>query len=241
VQSLIADLEKISFPDTRTRICHANVADPRTGSNRIEPIGVSESSGYRQKERKERIKFICCESFVNKIKTTKGENVTGPLLPQSRMTKVNLSERLSDTRPAVNISDYSIEDLLPHRGVMLLVGEILEVDELHAVTQSTVDSSWPMADREGVSPLILVELAAQTAGVCNIWERILHEGPGSKKLGWLVAVKRADFYLDHLSIGLSITARAENSHAFDKLREVNSRLYHGDRLLAEVVLQLFQA
>ena len=123
---------------------------------------------------------------------------------------------------------------------MLLIGEIVNVDSMHAVTQSKVARTWPMAGEDGVSSLICVELAAQTAGVCNGWERIQKQGRDSEKMGWLVAVKRADFYVDHLAFGLQVTARAENTLAFEKFREVTSQLHHKDHLLAEVVLQLYQ-
>lgn len=138
-------------------------------------------------------------------------------------------------------SDLTLEDLLPHRGAMLLVGRVLEVDAGHAVTLSTVEASWPMAGPDGVPALIAVELAAQTAGVCNGWERIQTRGPDSDQLGWLVAVKRADFFTDRLPVGMPVRTRADNTLAFDKFREVTSQLYHGDHLLAEVVLQLYQA
>jgi len=124
---------------------------------------------------------------------------------------------------------------------MLLVDEILSVDSARAETLSRVAENWPMADKEGVSPMIFIELAAQTAGVCNGWERIQRLGKSSEKMGWLVAIKRADFHIDHLPFGLEVAARAENTMVFDKFREVTSHLYHKDALLAEVVLQLYQA
>jgi predicted hotdog family 3-hydroxylacyl-ACP dehydratase len=142
---------------------------------------------------------------------------------------------------AIEHSDLTLEDLLPHRAPMLLIGEVLEVDATHAVTVSTVEPTWPMADRNGVSPLILVEVAAQTAGVCNGWDRIQNLGLESDQMGWLVAVKRADFFSEHLPLGSAIRARAENTLIFDKFREVTSQLHQDDRLLAEVVLQLYQA
>jgi predicted hotdog family 3-hydroxylacyl-ACP dehydratase len=139
------------------------------------------------------------------------------------------------------LSDLNLEALLPHRPPMLLIGEILEVDSGHAVTLSRVAGTWPLTDRHGVAPLILVELAAQTAGVCNGWDRIRTQGLDSDQMGWLVAVKRADFFIAHLPIGTPVTVRAENTMAFDKFREVTSRVYHEDHLLAEVILQLYQA
>ncbi len=139
------------------------------------------------------------------------------------------------------LSGLSLEDLLPHRASMLLIGEILEVDSGHAVTLSRVAGTWPLTGRHGVSPLIMVELAAQTAGVCNGWDRIRTQGLDSDQMGWLVAVKRADFFIDHLVIGTPVTVRAENTLSFEKFREISSRVYHEDRLIAEVVLQLYQA
>jgi predicted hotdog family 3-hydroxylacyl-ACP dehydratase len=150
------------------------------------------------------------------------------------------SPESTHTGKSACLTNYALEDLLPHRGLMLLIGEILNVDSMHAVTLSKVVKTWPMADQDGVSSLIFVELAAQTAGVCNGWLRIQENGPESEKTGFLVAVKRADFYVDHLPFGLQVRARAENTLAFDNFREVTSQLYDQDHLLADVVLQLYQ-
>jgi len=160
--------------------------------------------------------------------------------------KSNERRRILKEQPVENrmntieFSSFTLEDLLPHRGIMLLIGEVLEVDAKHAVTLSTVQQAWPMADQQGVAPLICVELAAQTAGVCNGWDRIQTLGRDSDQSGWLVGVKRADFFIDHLPLGSTVRADAENTLIFDKFREVTSRLYHNDQLIAEVVLQLYQ-
>lgn len=136
---------------------------------------------------------------------------------------------------------FTIEELLPHRPPILLVGEILEVDAVHAVTLSRVAPTWPMVNGQRVPPLICVELAAQTAGVCNGWERIRIRGADSDRTGWLVGIKRAEFLVDHLPVGAIIRTRAENTLVFDKFRESSSQLHIEDRIIAEVVLQLYQA
>lgn len=138
-------------------------------------------------------------------------------------------------------ANLTIEDLLPHRGSMLLIEEVLEVDAVRARTLSTVRLNWPLTDERGAESLICVELAAQTAGVCNGWDRIQTQGLDSDQMGWLVAVKRADFFIDHLPLGGKVEARAENTLVFDKLREVASQLYQDGQLIASVVLQLYQA
>jgi predicted hotdog family 3-hydroxylacyl-ACP dehydratase len=157
------------------------------------------------------------------------------------MTKESPTERSFGDGQSGRPFDFVLEDLLPHRRGMLLIGEILEVDGLTAVTLSKAARTWPMAGPEGVSPLIFVELAAQTAGVCNGWERIRKQGPESDQMGWLVGVKRAEFHVDLLPFDLPVTTRASNTLAFEKFREVTGQIHHKDHLVAEVVLQLYQA
>jgi len=148
---------------------------------------------------------------------------------------------LANRMSTLERSGLTIEDLLPHRGAMLLIDQVLEVDSMHALTLTTVKETWPQADRQGVPSLICVELAAQTAGVCNGWDRIQTQGADSDQTGWLVAVKRAEFLVELLPLGSIVTTRAENTFAFEKFREITSQLYHDDRLIAEMVLQLYQA
>ena len=139
------------------------------------------------------------------------------------------------------LSDLSLEDLLPHRGNMLLVKEVLAVDSRNASARFLVEQSWPMADGQGVHPLILVELAAQTAGVCNGWGRIQTKGRDSDQMGWLVAIKKAEFLIDSLPFGRTITATAENTYSFESLREVSCELHMDNELIGRATLQLFQA
>lgn len=135
---------------------------------------------------------------------------------------------------------YDLKDVLPHRGNMLLLDAILEADLSYAVTSSVMTASFPLTDDNGVQPLIMVELAAQTAGVCNGLDRIQEQGLDSDKTGWLVGIKRADFYVDCLPLGKTVLTRSENSHAYDKLREVSSVLHMDGGLVGEITLQLYQ-
>ena len=141
----------------------------------------------------------------------------------------------------VKISDLLLEDVLPHRGRMLLVDEVVEVDSSHAVTRCVVSESWPLAMDGGAHPLILLELAAQTAGVCNGWDRIRTQGLDSNQMGWLVAVKKADFFINVLPLGGVVIVRAENTYNFENLREISCELRLDDALIGRAVLQLFQA
>jgi predicted hotdog family 3-hydroxylacyl-ACP dehydratase len=139
------------------------------------------------------------------------------------------------------LSDITLADLLPHRDGMLLISEIMEVDGDHAQTRSLVQKTWPTANDQGVHPLILVEIAAQTAGVCNGWGRIQRKGLDSNQMGWLVGIKKADFFIDSLPLGALITATAENTYCFGNLREVSCELRLNDAVIGQATLQLFQA
>lgn len=139
------------------------------------------------------------------------------------------------------LTGVTLEDLLPHREDMLLIDDVLEVDASSALTEAIVDKSYPMVDGEGVPPLIMVELAAQTAGVCNGLARIKKEGKDSSKMGWLVGVKRAQFSVGSIALGSRLLIRSENSHEFDMLREVSCSVHQDDELIGELTLQLIQA
>ena len=141
----------------------------------------------------------------------------------------------------VALSELTLEDLLPHRPPMLLVGEIVAVTDAQAETLSTVKADWPMTSAYGVDALVCIELAAQTAGVCGGWERVQDQGLDSDQSGWLVAVKRAEFRQINLAIGSVIRTRTTNTLIFDKFREVSGQCLLDDRLIAEVTLQLYQA
>ncbi len=139
------------------------------------------------------------------------------------------------------LTGFTLKDLLPHRGDMLLLDDVFEVDAGSALAEAVVGESFPMAGEGGVPPLIMVELAAQTAGVCNGLTRIKKEGKDSSRMGWLVGVKRAQFSVDSIALGSRLLIRSENSHEFDMLREVSCMVHLDDVLIGEITLQLIQA
>lgn len=144
---------------------------------------------------------------------------------------------MNETRP---VSIISPADLLPHRDAMLLLDTVLAVDEQHAIAETLVKASWPMATATGVSPLICVELVAQTIGISNIWGLMRAHGENADKNGWLVAIKKAVFHTSALPFTAPLTIRAENGLAYDVFREATGWVYWQDQLVAEVVAQLYQ-
>ncbi len=133
------------------------------------------------------------------------------------------------------------EALLPHRGRMLLVGEILALDDQQATTLSVAHRDWPLFNDGMVNPLILVELVAQTAGVHNGLKRMKTRGEGSQARGWLVGVKKALFHVDAIAEGEPVTTTTRNAFVFENLREITGTASINGRLAAEVTLQVVEA
>lgn len=138
------------------------------------------------------------------------------------------------------LSEINIEELIPHRDRMKLVGGILAVDDTTAVTVSVATEKWPTAGRSGVCALTLVELVAQTAGVCIGWRELQKHGNTKGGRGWLVGVKQAVFKLDPIPLGVKMVTSTQKTFCFDGLSEITGEVQMGEALIAAVTLQVVQ-
>ncbi len=139
--------------------------------------------------------------------------------------------------PPVNLQP---EDILPHRGAMLLVDKIIQVDSNRAQALFCPQPDWPLTKGNGVESLIMVELAAQTAGLCSGWERIKQHGPNSDPTGWLVGIKKATFNIPILPFASPLTVTAKITFTYDNLREVSCELVQQGKTIGQIILQLFK-
>ena len=147
----------------------------------------------------------------------------------------------SEKEGSVNPATLSIEDLLPHRGRMKLVDEILQLDDEVAVTAATATRKWPLFDGRAISPLVLVELVAQTAGIKNGLDRIRIQGPDADKRGWLVGIKRARFRVDAIFPGDRIVTRAWNAYQLETYFNIEGEAMRDATVIGRVSLQAIQA
>jgi len=145
------------------------------------------------------------------------------------------------TSTGPDFTNLNLENLLPHRGRMLLVDEIMEVDDQQAKTLSVVREDWPLFEDGFCNPLILIELVAQTSGIHNGLTRLKKRGAGEKIGGWLVGVKRAAFHTPAIACGKRIVTTAKNAFAFEDLREIAGSANIDGAIAAEVVLQVMEA
>ncbi|WP_320041544.1 hypothetical protein [uncultured Desulfobacter sp.] len=141
----------------------------------------------------------------------------------------------------MNPNEFPIKDLLPHRKRMLLVEQILEVNEVLSVSSAVVGDHWPLVCEGWASPIVMVELAAQTAGINNSINRLQTRGKEDGNMGWIAGVKSAVFHLNGLPVGATLITRTQNSFAFEDFREVNATVTLDKTVAAEITLQLVSA
>jgi predicted hotdog family 3-hydroxylacyl-ACP dehydratase len=135
----------------------------------------------------------------------------------------------------------SIEDLLLHRGRMLLIDEIVTLEIEAAVSRSRVSEAWPLFDGAGVPAFMVIELVAQTCGLSNGYHRRLVRGEDSNKKGFLVGIKTARFHVENLPLGADIITEARNRFKFEGFREIEGSARIGARIVGEVTLQVVEA
>jgi predicted hotdog family 3-hydroxylacyl-ACP dehydratase len=141
----------------------------------------------------------------------------------------------------MNSVTLEIDSLIPHRRPMRLVDHILEVGEGAATTGATVTTSWPLLRGSAVSPFVLIELAAQTAGICIGHQEKIKTDGNPEGMGWLVGVKRARFYLEALPIGAHVVVRTTRRFVFERLTEVDAAAFVDGAQAGEVVLQIMRS
>ena len=133
----------------------------------------------------------------------------------------------------------NIEDLIPHRERLKLIDTIVSVDQGHAVCRATVKKSWPLLSGHGVCATVLVELVAQTAGVCIGWnEKIKTSKPQGEASGWLVGIKKAHFHIDKIPLITCITIRSENRLVVENYKEIAATAHIGKLLIGNIILQI---
>jgi len=141
----------------------------------------------------------------------------------------------------MNPQDVRPETILPHRGRMLLIDEILELDDDGAVTRSVVTERWPFFNGRDVNAIVLVELVAQTAGVHNGWIRDKLHGPAADKKGWIVGIRQARLMVNAIPLGTELITRAKNQMEFEGFRDIFGTVAMETQIVAEIAIQLLRS
>ena len=160
---------------------------------------------------------------------------------ESNIIEFRVADKIEMTLTPPKSEEIIAEDLIAHKGRMKLIQEVLEFSTRKAVTRSKASPDWPLAEQDAVHPLILLELIAQTAGICNAWQLVQRQGLGTDVRGWLVGIKEARFFISSISVNTPIIVTAENKFEFESFREIKGEAFINNKLAAKATLQVVQA
>ena len=132
-----------------------------------------------------------------------------------------------------------IEDIIPHRGRMKLVDEIIEVSEDTAITASYPNDLWPLVSGSSLNALIAVELVAQTAAVNIGMKRRKETGEGRGR-GWIVGIKNAEFYVNDIGLNSRLITKASILYSQEAYSVIEGSVSAEGKLIGTVSLQVFR-
>ena len=141
----------------------------------------------------------------------------------------------------MNESLFPVEKYLLQRDRMMLIDFIVQADGQKALTRSETKTQWPLYANGYISPLVIVELVAQTAGVSIRREEILNHGDREDAGGGLiVGIKEAVFFSDGIPLNATVTTCAEKRYVYMNYAEYFGYSAIGDSRLGEVTLQVLR-
>ena len=129
----------------------------------------------------------------------------------------------------------NIEDLIPHREPIRIISEVIEIKDESAITAATVNSRWPLFDRDGVNSLVLIEAIAQTAALVEGYKNKKKGKAGVK--GWLVGIKSAEFKQEMIPVNTRLIIDVKSLYSFDNYGVIEGIVKSGDDVLVAAVLQ----
>ncbi len=139
----------------------------------------------------------------------------------------------------VEKADLPIEEIVPHRDLMLLVdtfaGFAGHGEMRRGVTRTVARETWPLCDGFNVSPTIMIELVAQATAAMAGWEDI--KKGKSVGFGYIVGIKQASLSGDPIRVGTPLTMITRRILTQDNYGVFSGEVIHDDRVWGEVVLQ----
>jgi predicted hotdog family 3-hydroxylacyl-ACP dehydratase len=131
--------------------------------------------------------------------------------------------------------EIAVEELIPHRGRMALIEELLEVDDHSCTTVATVRQSWPLFSGNAVDVLVMVELVAQTACAGGSWKR--RRDGNAAGGGWLVGIRNAEFYENRVPLHTRLITQATNQYSLDDYHVFEGTVMDGSTTICRVTIQ----
>src|SRR5262245_25353083 len=99
-----------------------------------------------------------------------------------------------------SLNKSQIEKMIPHAGKMCLIDEILDFNsiELTAKSNTHLDLENPLRFRDRLSVIASIEYVGQVVALHRYLTNNGLQSPVKPKIGYLAAIREANFYQQHL-------------------------------------------
>ncbi len=131
-----------------------------------------------------------------------------------------------------------VETLVPHRCPMRLVRTLRAAGERWAETETVVEPGWPTVEEDGVDPVLLIELIAQSVAVHTGWLRRSIEPLGGR--GLLVGVRQSTLAPGRVALGTGLRTRVEQVRQVEGYVVFTGEVRAGERVLCTAEVQAFR-
>jgi predicted hotdog family 3-hydroxylacyl-ACP dehydratase len=132
-----------------------------------------------------------------------------------------------------------VEALIPHRDRMKLIDGILDISDEGATTTARVSDRWPLYEAGSVDSIVLIELVAQTAAVHISGRREGGRNTADRR-GWMVGIKKADFFRDRIPVDTVLKTAVKNLNKMDLYSVLAGEVYAGADLLCRAQIQVLR-
>ena len=142
----------------------------------------------------------------------------------------------------MNKSFFPVEDYLLQRERMMLIKTIVDANGQSAMSLSLTTESWPLFDNDCISPIVIIELVAQTSGISIRWEEIMqpHKGKKGEGGGYIVGVKAAVFFVQRIPLDATIITCSTKKYMHMNYAEYQGFSQIGNNKLGEVTIQIIR-
>jgi predicted hotdog family 3-hydroxylacyl-ACP dehydratase len=145
---------------------------------------------------------------------------------------------LTSEKPSPRDDRMDIEKLIPHRGRMKLINEVLDINADKIITSALVSDKWPLYQEGFVDPIVLIEIVAQTAAAHIRWKKGVDKGGGG---GWLVGIKSADFSLDRIPLHTELITSVKPISSAENYSVLEGTVMAGKDTLGRIQIQVFRS
>lgn len=130
-----------------------------------------------------------------------------------------------------------IEKLLPHRGKMLLIDEIISKERDNFVTTYKIKENSLLFSDRGVPSYALIEYMAQSIAAYNSF--FYSKGKDESKIGFIVRVRKFQCAVSYFSLGSCLKIKVSSKLVVDKMGSFVCTAFLGDEKIGSAKITAY--